>query len=31
MVENRIRVMLAEKNMSAAALSATMPDMGKVA
>ena len=30
MVENRIRVMLAEKNMSAAALSATMPDMGKV-
>ena len=30
MVNNRIRVMLAEKKMSAAALSATMPDMGKV-
>lgn len=30
MVENRIRVMLAEKKMSATALSATMPDMGKV-
>lgn len=30
MVDNRIRVMLAEKNMSAAALSRTMPEMGKV-
>lgn len=30
MVENRIRAMLAEKNMSAAALSKTMPGMGKV-
>lgn len=30
MVDNRIKVLLAEKKMSAAALSKTMPDMGKV-
>lgn len=30
MVDNRIRVMLAERKMSAAALSDTMPGMGKV-
>jgi len=30
MIDNRIRVMLADKKMSAAALSKQMPDMGKV-
>lgn len=30
MVDNRIKVLLAEKNMSAAALSKTIPGMGKV-
>lgn len=30
MVDNRIKALLAEKKMSAAALSKTMPNMGKV-